>query len=180
MFKNVNYSDLKGPKGYRTRSLFVDICTTDPRLKERVDEAVYYLGVKEDRSDPRPSVREHFILSMDPTGYETAVQFFGTYEHWEFMYSNCPWFKKEVDIWKNEIFAKMKSMAIKKIKDIAYSEDDKQALAAAKYLATREYDKEDTRGRPSKAEITGKLKEAVQIADADREDMERIGLRLVK
>jgi len=166
--------------GYKTRSLFVDVCKKFFMDEESIKNAPYWLDIKTDLKDPRPSVRDHFLVSEDPTGYETALKFFGCYEHWEFMYSKSDWFKEAVDTWKLELYARLKSKAVRKIRDIAFSDDDKQALAAAKYLATAEYDKVDGRGRPSAAEVKGKLKEAVKILDADREDMERIGLRLVK
>lgn len=166
--------------GFKTRSLFVDICNKFFLSDEDKENALYWLDIKTDPKDPRPSVRDHFIVSLDPTGYETALKFFGCMEHWDFMYEKCSWFKEAVDTWKLEVYAKIKSMAVSKIKQVAFSDDDKQALAAAKYLATAEYDKVDGRGRPSAAEVKGKLREVIKIAEDDLADMERINLRLVK
>lgn len=171
---------LRASNGLRTRSLFVDVLKKGFASIEEQDNAIYWLDYKMDVKDKRPSIREHYIVCMDPTGYETAIKYFNTYDHWDYMYKNCTWFKESVDTWKTEIQAKMKSRALKVIQEIANNPEDKQALAASKYLANAEYDKVDNRGRPSAEVVKGKLKEAIQIADADREDMERIGLRLIK
>lgn len=174
------YNLTRTSNGFKTRSLFVDICKRFFMDDDVINAAPYWLDVKTNTSDGRPSVREHFLVSEDPTGYETAMKFFGCYEHWEFMYNKSDWFKEAVDTWRTELYTKLKSKAVKKIRDIAFEEENSQSLAAAKYLATAEYDKVDGRGRPTTAEVKGALKKAVQIADADREDMERIGLRLIK
>lgn len=170
------YDKVRASNGLRTRSLFVDVCR-----KNLLDESfcLYWLDVKTDPADPRPSIREHFLLSMDPTGYETAMKYFGSYEHWEVLLKT-PWFKESHDKWQSELAAKIKSKAIRVIREIAENPEDKQALAASKYLATAEYNKVDNRGRPSKEEVTGKLKQAVEIAEADLDDMKRIGLKVVK
>jgi hypothetical protein len=57
-------------------------------------------------------------------------------------------------------------------------ENGAQALAAAKFIATGEYDK-SSRGRPSKAELDGKLKEAAQALSVEDEDLKRIGLKVI-
>lgn len=169
----------RGPTGYRTRSMFIDV-QRSLREKEDYENAPYWLERRNyTEDDTRPVLKEAYIAEMDPTGYRVALKFFGSFEHWLFMLENCVWFREAVANWKTELEHKLKAMAIAKIQEIAFSED-KQALAAAKYLATKDYDKEDGRGRPSNAEVKGHLRTAIQIADADREDMERIGLKLVK
>lgn len=170
---------LRSPTGYRTRSLFADV-QRHLRQPEDYNSSPYWLERKNyTEDDPRPVMKEHYIASMDPTGYETALKFLGSYDHWEYMIKNCAWFREAVADWKQILEARIKSKAIAKIQEIAFSED-KQALGAAKYLATLDYEKTDGRGRPSTAEKTGKLKEAIMIAEAEREDMERIGLSVIK
>ena len=72
---------------------------------------------------------------------------------------------------------KLRSMAVKNI--IAFSMADIPiALQAAKWLAEKGYDLK--RGRPSKAEKEGLLKQEAKLRDVVAEDMERVGLSLVK
>lgn len=169
------YHKLRASNGFKSRALFFDVCR---RFSMEDVDCLYWLDFKpEGRKEP--SFREHFMLSEDPTGYETAMKYLGSYEHWEVL-KRTVWFKEALQIWENDLHAKLKAKAIKVIQNIAFDPEDKQSLAAAKYIATAEYNKIDNRGRPSKEMITGKLKEAVAVAEADREDMERIGLRLVK
>ena len=93
------------------------------------------------------------------------------------MLEKCSWFREAHDKWQKELRMREKSQAIKKIKEIAES-DSSQALAASKYLATADYDKKDSRGRPSKAEIKGELKRSVRLIEEDAADGERIGIRM--
>lgn len=168
----------RSPTGYRTRSLFVDV-QRHMRSEEDIEASLYWLERRNyTDDDTRPVLKEHYLASMDPTGYETAIKFLGSYDHWDYMMKSCAWFRDAVNQWKEELEVRLKSKAIAKIKEIAFSED-KQSLAAAKYIATADYDKVDGRGRPSNVEIRGKLKEAIEISEADKADMERIGLKLV-
>ena len=162
----------------RTRSLFADVAKDYNLSQEELDNAPYWLE-RSIYTDKRPVMKEFFLLEEDPTGYSTAIKFFGSYDHWLMMMRNSTWFREAVERLKEELYIRLKSKSVKRIAEIAFNPEDRQSLAAAKYLATADYDKSDGRGRPSKAEVTGKLKEAVQIAEADKEDMERIGLRLV-
>jgi hypothetical protein len=165
--------------GFRTRGLFIDV-QRHLRDKEECDNAPYWLERRNiTKDDTRPVFKEHYLASLDPTGYETAIKYLGSYEHWEYMLKNCSWFRDAVEGWKGELQARLKSKAIAKIQEIAFSED-RQALAAAKYLATHDYDKVDGRGRPSKEELRGNLKEAIEATEADKADMERMGLVLIK
>jgi hypothetical protein len=170
---------VRGPTGYKTRGLFIDV-QRSMREKEEYDNAPYWLERRNyTKDDKRPVFKEHFLACLDPTGYETAIKYLGSYEHWEHMMENCPWFRDAVNRWTKELEARIKSKAIAKIQEIAFS-DDRQALAAAKYLATHDYNKVDGRGRPSKEEIRGKLKEAIEVSESDKADMERMGLTLIQ
>ena len=162
----------RGGAGFLTRSLFADVMQ-DMQIPDS-DSAPFWLN-RNYLGDKRPVMREHFIVSMDPTGYETAIKFLGCYEHWAVMEKRCPWFRDSLELWKQEIKARQKALAIQKILDIAVGETS-QALAAAKYIATADYDKEDGRGRPSKAEVKGELKRQIKLVEEDEEDAKRIGL----
>ena len=90
-----------GKSGWRTRSLFADVCRSF-NMKEEEVEAPYWLERNLDNDD-RPIMRTHFIVSEDPTGYETAIKFFGNYEHWETMLEKCSWFREAHDKWQKEL-----------------------------------------------------------------------------
>lgn len=161
----------KASNGWFTRSMFADIMMKGSMSNPEI--APYWLERNLD-GDKRLVMRDHFIATMDPTGYKTAIKFLGNYEHWEVL-MGVEWFRSSVEKWVQEVKARQKSLAIEKIMDIALS-DTSQSLAAAKYIATADYDKKDGRGRPSAAEVKGELKKAIQVADEDKDDMARIGL----
>jgi len=121
------------------------------------------------------NARKTFIEEGDSSGYKWAIKYLGDWEHFVFL-SERDFFKTALAKWRNELNLKMTAEAIDRIKAIAES-DDKQALVANKYLAERPWEKVgSTRGRPSKAEIQGALKQAVKIVEQEDEDMARIGL----
>jgi len=105
----------KGSAGFLTRSLFADVM--DSFMMQGGDEAPFWLE-RNHKDDGRPVMREHFILSGDPTGYQTAVKFLGCYEHWEVMEKRCPWFREALSKWKIELQTRQKALAIQKILDI--------------------------------------------------------------
>lgn len=118
-----------------------------------------------------------YVEDEDPTGYTTATRIFGDYSYWTYL-MRSGWFREAVDIWNTELDARLKSKGIKKIKQIAESED-KGALQAAKYLADHGYKNAktvSTRGRPSKEEVAGRLAEEAREAKETLADAERIKL----
>lgn len=122
-------------------------------------------------------LREEYIADGDPTGYKTAMRIFGEYSYWEYL-NGIGWFKEAKAAWDRELDAKLKSEGVSKIRELAKG-DDPKALNAAKFLATLEYKKGNTalkRGRPSKEEIEGNLKEETRNRDAVNEDAARIRL----
>lgn len=138
--------------------------------------------------DGRPGyidARATFLAQRDPTGYKWAKQYLGDYEHLKRLLE-APWFVKVYNRWLDELSALMRSEAISEIRAISVDPEvsDSQRLAAAKYLSNREWEKADKpvakRGRPSKEEINGKLREAVQMSEETREEFERAGLKLIK
>lgn len=166
----------RGKVGFQTRSLFADVM--ESFMMQDADKAPYWFERRLTK-DSRPCMRDHYITVMDPTGYKTAIKFLGCYEHWETMVERCAWFREALARWDRELHTKQKSRAVDKIREIAEG-DSTQALAAAKYLATADYNKLDGRGRPSAAEVKGKLKEQVEMLEADREDLERMGISVLK
>ncbi len=127
---------------------------------------------------PKPGLidgKGTFISEGDPTGYKWAIKYLASWDHWERL-MKAPWFVAAYEVWVKELKAKLKSEAINKIQEIA-SSGSPQALPAAKYIARAEWDLElNSRGRPSKEVLKGKLAEAAKVLEDEKEDMRRIGL----
>lgn len=124
------------------------------------------------------NARRTFVDLGDPTGYKWAMQYLGDYEHWKAL-CKCKWFQEALEVWMHELRMKIQSEALDVIRETAKGESNPaQALAAAKYLAGFEWDKA-SRGRPSKSELTGELKRQAKLLEAEDDDFERIGLKLV-
>ena len=164
---------------YRTRDLFVDVLrlskvTRKPAYMD-TDESVcmYWLSERLDPADPRPVLREKFLEYRDYTGYKLAKAYLGGWKHMERLLK-CPWFQKEFESWQHELFILLQSESLEKIKGIADTEGA-TALSAAKYIANKEWEKPaPTRGRPSKAEVSGKLTEDAKKAATIQSDYKRI------
>jgi len=134
-----------------------------------------------DLYDERPGLincRTTFVDLKDPTGRKWALTYLGDWNHW-LRLMRCQWFREAYEVWIAELNLQLKSEAIAKALEIMGGENGAQALAAAKFIATQEYDK-STRGRPSKQELDGELKKAAQALSIEDEDLARIGLSVIK
>jgi len=133
--------------------------------------------------------RKEYIKDMDPTGYKTATRLLENYDHFLFlMRSN--WFKTAKAEWDKELAAKMEQEALDKLRGIlnATESDIKpsERISAAKALLARsdalkasgEPQNAKKRGRPTKDEVAGALKEEIRLTKEEMEDLERIGLPL--
>lgn len=125
------------------------------------------------------NARRTFVELADPTGYKWAMKYLDGWQHW-LRLIDAPWFQEALGLWNSEIKAKMTADALKKVSEIAQGTSP-AAFQAAKYLASKEYEKgSKTRGRPSKAEINGELQNAIKQIQSDEEDFQRAkGLTLV-
>lgn len=88
-----------------------------------------------------------FLDCRDPSEYEPAMQLLGDWEHWQDV-RNHALLKPHVDKWQEELAVKLKSEAIKQIKQHAKQPG---GTAAAKWLADKGYAQEATKkavGRP--------------------------------
>ena len=164
------YKDKQGR--WRTQSLFRETITASARANGWTPE----FTLKDVDPSGLPSLRRAFIRSEDPTGYTTAMESLGSWEHWVRLFEN-PQFKKELALWTEEQDVRIRSKAIKAIKDTAFTEGSK-GTTAAKYLADANY-KGNKRGRPSKQDIAREAKQQAGITEALAEDQERI-LHMVK
>lgn len=164
------YKDKEGR--YRTLSLFKETIT-----KASSDAGYVPVFTLKAKDSVLPSLRTAFILSEDPTGYTTAMDCLGSWEHWEKIFTNNKRFQEELSKWKDEQDVRIRSKAIKALKDTALQEGSK-GTAAARYLADAGYSG-SKRGRPSKAEITRERKQHAGITQELAEDEARV-LRMVQ
>jgi hypothetical protein len=128
-----------------------------------------------------PELREKFLELNDPTGFKFAEKYLESYARLENLLTQG-WFKNSWDDWQNELRARIKSEALKRIQEIS-EEGSAQSLNAAKYLANGEYleGAGAKRGRPSKEEVSGELKRQVKAIDVLNEDFNRMtGLTVVQ
>lgn len=124
------------------------------------------------------SARKTFVAMEDPTGRKWALTYLGDWEHW-LRLMKAQWFRDAYEVWIAELNEHLKSKAISKILEIMGSENGAQSLAAAKFIAQEEYNTKK-RGRPTKQELQGELKRAVQQLEVEDEDLERIGLKVIQ
>ena len=108
------------------------------------------------------SLHKIYIEMEDVTEYEFAMAVFGDYSVWENM-CNLSWFKLKARTVKNMI------------NDL---NEGKASYNAQKYLADAGYleSNERKRGRPSKDELDGALREAARNEADTKSDAARIGL----
>ena len=123
------------------------------------------------------NARTTFVNLRDPTGRKWALTYLGDWNHW-LRLIKCNWFREAYDIWIVELNQQFKSEAVAVAYEIMKGENGAQALAAAKFLTSEEYDKQ-TRGRPSKQTLEGELKKAAQALTVEDEDLARIGLKVI-
>lgn len=156
-----------------TEALFWDTASNKPKDRWPI-EPVFSLN------DERPGLincRTTFVALKDPTGRKWALTYLGDWNHWLRLWK-CRWFRDAYDGWIAELNLQLKSEAISKAIEIMHGENGAQALAAAKFIATQEYDR-TPRGRPSKAEVEGELKKAAEALTVEDEDLKRIGLQVI-
>lgn len=130
---------------------------------------------------PRPGLidcKTTFVEMDDVTGYDWAMKYLESYDHWLYLLDR-QWFAKAYEVWKNELQAKLKARALRRITELTTSTNEAQALAASKYLAERGWEKAG-RGRPSKDEVKGEMKRLITQAETLDADAQRIGLTVIQ
>lgn len=159
----VDLTQFKDVRGcYRTVSLFLEL--------SRDDKYKTFFTLKDRDYKGHTSLRRAYLEENDPEEYTFALKYFGHWDHWLKLANNY-WFKPLLREWRKELQIKMRSEQLQNLQRLA-----KQSGASG-LSATRVLLKETapvTRGRPSKEEVAGKLR---QVADAEQ-DTEQDALRL--
>lgn len=148
--------DLRESQGrYRTRSLFFE-------FKHEVDGYDPIFTLKPvDHAGCISLKRLYLMYAMPEHEYEFAIRVFGLWEHWQKLCKPA-WFKPYLNAWREELEIKVRTEAILAMNETAKLEGGK-GTAAAKWLAEGKW--KGLRGRPTKEEIAGKLKQNAEIEE---------------
>lgn len=156
-----------------TQMLFADVLK-----REGKDDCPFWLETNQ-LNDKRPVFRDEFLRLNDPTGYELAMLHLGNVEHLEHLLNKVGWFRSRFEEWRKELILKQQSLAKQVLLDLTSSEKESIALSAAKAIldqgkTTKKEEVHKKRGRPSKDEVKGKLKEEARTEEETEADYQRI------
>lgn len=143
----------------------------------RVDATQYSLKKRDHKvgSKTYKSLHLIYIEMEDVTEYEFAMSVFGDYSVWENLCS-LSWFKTHHQQMQKELVLKLKARTVRNmINDL---NEGNASYNAQKYLADAGYldTNSKKRGRPSKDELDGALKQAAIDKAETEDDATRIGL----
>jgi len=150
-----------GNNAWMSTGLFADVLLRHNRPEYNLERCLYWLEDREIEGDPRPIFKDLYIRLKDPTGVKAAQLYLDGYSHFEYIMESSPWFKEAVERWNRELEATFRAEALERVRELAESAaGEAVALAANKYLANLDYNKEPKakRGRPSAKEVEGELK----------------------
>ena len=163
---------------WRTKSMFWEISGETQRGTHTL-YTLYEDDIVRDGQTYKSLKKIYFSYDHIPFNeYDFANDCLGGWTHWNLLATGAAApIRDAIASWRTELEIKLKSMAIKSM--IASARDDGvKGFSAAKYLADKGY--ATVRGRPSKEEVERERKVAAGISQELEEDMERIGLTLVK
>lgn len=163
------FATLKDSQGrFRTQSLFWE--------KRHPDYSAPFT-LKKRPHKGRISMYEKYMEIGDPTEYTQAITMLGSWDHWKRLAAQ-PWFLEYLNEWREELKVRMESDRFLEMKDLADNHaGTPQGISATKWLADRYGDtKKPKRGRPSKAEKDGHLKQLSKEEEMAAEDAARLGL----
>ena len=108
--------------------------------------------------------------------YEFAMDVFGSWDHWVYL-STKSQLKHDISNWRLELEIRIKAEAMRTM--LLQAKDTEKGLSAARMIIGDEH-KGSKRGRPSKEEVARNTKIAAGVRDTLQDDMERLGISLVK
>lgn len=159
---------------WHTRALFIETSNNKdacPPLYTIQNESLVRDGIT------YPSLKKIYMEYSHIPGYEYefAQEHLGGWEHWMRLFNST--LKETFLQWREELTIKQKATALKGI--IAQSLDGTPtAFQAGKYLVEEGWI--EKKGRPKKEDIEKAAKRAASVRDEIEEDLERVGLSLVK
>lgn len=122
------------------------------------------------------NVGKVYVEEGDPSGYKVAQRIFdGDYTLWTVLLG-CRWFLAAKEVWDRELDAKLYSEGMDEIRALAKDGLPAQKLAAAKFLATKQYRKDNSssKGRPKREDIDKAAKDLALTERELAEDVKRI------
>lgn len=156
----------------RTLSLFVEF--RNPKYTPIMTLGLY---PREFNGEELVSLKEIYMAEGDLEEYDVAMRVFGSWKHWKRLLENKK-ISAYIDEYRDELETKIRSEAVKSLIRTA-TVDGPKGTSAAKYVAERGWHKRKA-GAPSKGEVKRELGIATKVDSAIKEDMERIGLKIVK
>lgn len=159
----------KGSTGnYLTRLLFYEVHIKVAK-EARTHPAIFTL---EEDVEGLVNARRTFVEMGDTTGFKWTMKYLeGDLNHWDAL-MRCEWFRDAYKNWCREIELRRKVASMEKIEEIAQGSGP-QSYHAAKFLVKEEH-KQKTRGRPTKEEVKGSLKRAMEHVTEEDSDYLRM------
>lgn len=154
-----------------TRGLFLE---TSYELSPEDRKCIYTLKDKDHQG--LRSLYRLYMSCSDPTEWDFAELYLDGWYHWELL-CNAEWFKSYVERWRKEKEIKLRSSALKKVREVAQSEEHKSYYEANKFLLQGGWKPKEPgsqRGRPSKEEIKAAAVEASEAQQRISTDLERL------
>jgi hypothetical protein len=158
-------SKLKDGRGRPlTQSLFLEVgYNTEYAVYTQKDDDYDYKGKL------YPSLKKLYLEHEDPTEYDFASTYLLGWQHWQRIVRNkvlC----KMVEEWREELELKLRSQAVRQIRDLSYED---KGFQAAKWIADKGWDKRAA-GRPSNADIERETKMQANINEEYNADVVRL------
>lgn len=126
------------------RAFFVHCLFVDTKnYQQRANQKGPYYTLHDSEWKGYPSMREMYLSCNDITEYEQAIYLLGSWDHWQTLVRSNT-LKEYLPRWREELEAKVRSQAIKKLMDSDRTD-------AAKWIAEKKWDVK--RGRPTNADI---------------------------
>lgn len=179
-FTNHFDNPMKDPQGrFRTGSLFWELRRKEDGRDERLPPI--FTTKEEDFTVDGVTYKslKKVYMSYDHIPgfeYDFAMDTLGSWDHWQRLCTNGE-ISKLIKDWRTELEIKIKAEAMKTV--LAQSRDREKGLTAARTLLGEEH-KGAKRGRPSKEEVQRQQKIEAGIRDNIQEDMDRLGISVVK
>lgn len=170
---NIRNNPMKDSKGcWFTQSLFIEWKREGCPAKWTIYEQDYIVDGK-----TYPSLKKLFLAYDHVPGneYEFALEVIGSWEHWQVL-TKSKRLGEFISAWREELEVKTRAKAIKSIISTSL-ENTSAGATASKWLAEKGY--APKRGRPTKAEKAGYIKQETSLEKEIEGDLERVGLKIV-
>ena len=124
-----------------------------------------------------PSLYRLYLEENDPSEYRFAEKYFVNYQHWKLL-CDCSWFQPTLFRMREALEQKIQSDLLEKVDSISKDTEHRNQFEAIKLLLSKPWkDKlaqKGQRGRPSKEEIRGRLKEVAAEEQTLQEEFKRV------